>query len=86
MAKHSDTLILGLKVYIKNRPDEKLISQFKIITLKNLQLTAKNEVTLIKEFEWPTFRLFYLLYVMVELMEELAIEGDMELDNRVNPE
>lgn len=31
-------------------------------------------------------RLFYLVYVMVELVEELVVEGDMELGSRVNPE
>ena len=31
-------------------------------------------------------RLFYLVYVMVELVEELVVERDMEFGSRVNPE
>ena len=31
-------------------------------------------------------RLFYLVYVLVELVEELVVEIDMEIGSRVNPE
>jgi hypothetical protein len=31
-------------------------------------------------------RLFYLVYVMVDLVEELVIEGDIEEGCRLNPE
>jgi hypothetical protein len=42
--------------------------------------------SLFEDFDGLLRSLILFTYVMVELMEELVVEGDMELGSRVNPE
>ena len=50
------------------------------------ELTLKKTRNCICIFPIRESRLFHLVYVMVELVEELIVERDMELGSRVNPE